>query len=53
MNKKTIITLLESILTIDGKGRPAKARLLLELLKEGNMLIILDALKEIGERKWF
>ncbi len=53
MNKELLIKVLENVLTIDGKGRPAKARQLLQLLQETNVIILLDALKEIGERKWF
>ena len=53
MNKEILTKLLESVLTIDGKGRPAKARLLLQLLEEESTLILLAALKEIGERKHF
>ena len=53
MNREIIIKLLESILTIDGKGRPAKARTLLALIEEAPTLELLKALKEIGERKFF
>ncbi len=53
MNKNTIIQILESILTIDGNGRPAKARLLLSLMQEAPSEEFLQALKEISERKHF
>jgi hypothetical protein len=53
MNRKIIIKILETILTIDGKGRPAKARLLLSLIEEAPTLELLAAIKEIGERKNF
>lgn len=52
MNKQIIIKLLESILTIDGKGRNEKARRLLALMKEAPADEFIAALKEIGERKW-
>ncbi len=44
---------LESILTIDGLGRPEKARMLLKLLEEESVLILLAALRDVGERKFF
>lgn len=53
MNKEIISKLLESILTIDGQGRPKKARALLALIEEAPTLELLAALKEIGERKHF
>lgn len=52
---------LENILTIDGRGRPFKARALLALIKQqfpddpaayGDGELV-TALKEIGERKFF
>jgi len=53
MKKEVIIKLLENVLTIDGRGRPGKARLLLSLIEESPTLVLLTAIKEIGERKWF
>ena len=50
MSKTVIISILESILTIDSKGRPAKARLLLSLMQEAPSEEFLQALKEISER---
>lgn len=44
---------LESILTIDGKGRPAKARQLLRLLIDVPDTELAKALAEIGDRKSF
>ena len=44
---------LENVLTIDGRGRPAKARLLLQLVEEVGLEQVKAALKEIGERKFF
>jgi hypothetical protein len=53
MNKEEIIKILEGVLSIDGKGRPARARLLLSLIEEAPIFEFLAALKEIGERKYF
>ena len=44
---------LESILTIDGQGRPKKARELLVLLYDYPKLEVMEALTEIGNRKYF
>jgi hypothetical protein len=52
MKKEIVIKILESILTIDGQGRPAKARQLLSLIEEAPTLFVLTGLKEIGERKF-
>jgi hypothetical protein len=52
MNKENIIKILENILTIDGKGRPVKARLMLSLIEEAPTLELLTALREVGERKF-
>ncbi len=43
---------LESILTIDGQGRPAKARRLLSLI-ETKPEEVKAVLREIKERPWF
>jgi len=53
MDKELMTKVLESILTIDGQGRQAKARMMLKLLEEESFLILLAALKEVGERKFF
>jgi hypothetical protein len=52
--------ILESILTIDGQGRPAKARALLALIEQtfpddpsSYQGPFYEALKEISERKFF
>ena len=54
---ETLIKQLERILTIDGQGRPAKARMLLEIIEnefpDDPSTELRDALKEIGERKFF
>jgi len=44
---------LENIITIDGRGRPAKARLLLQLIEEVGIEEVMKVLKEFGERKFF
>jgi hypothetical protein len=44
---------LERILTIDGKGRPEKARMLLRLLIDVPPEKLAEALAEIGDRKFF
>jgi len=48
-----LIKKLESILTIDGKGRPAKARDLLAVMAWVPKEELEAALKEIGNRKFF
>ena len=52
MNKETIIKILENILTIDGPGRRAKAKLILSLIEEAPTIEFLDALREISEKKY-
>lgn len=57
MNKslpeRTIEDLLERVITIDGRGRPLKARLLLDLIKRYGINEVTKVLKEFGERKHF
>lgn len=43
---------LESVLTIDGRGRPKKAQLLLELLKTHGHFVVIQRLEEISKRKF-
>ena len=52
-NKQELIKKLESILTIDGKGRPKKAKELSELFNKYQHVDIFDCLKEISDRKHF
>jgi hypothetical protein len=47
-----LIREMEAILTIDGQGRPAKARRLLSLL-EAKPEEVKAVLREIQERPWF
>jgi hypothetical protein len=44
---------LENVLTIDGRGRPKKAVLLLELIQEFGIDKVLKEVKLFGERKFF
>ena len=44
---------LEKVLTIDGRGRPKKAQLLLELLEEFGIEAVCEELRKFGERKFF
>jgi len=43
---------LENTLTIDGRGRPKKAQLLLELIKEFGIDKVMEEIKVISERKF-
>jgi hypothetical protein len=44
---------LEKVLTIDGRGRPKKAVLLLELITKHGLEAVLAEIKKLGERKCF
>jgi hypothetical protein len=44
---------LERVLTIDGRGRPKKAQLLLELIEQFGVENVLAEVKRFGERKNF
>lgn len=44
---------LENIVTIDGRGRPKKAKLLLELIQEFGIEAVTEELKKFSERKFF
>lgn len=46
-----LIKELENVLTIDGKGRPAKAKALIEILAKYGLDETLLAVQEISERK--
>lgn len=48
-----LIKELEKVLTIDGRGRPKKAQLLLELIEKFGMENVVKELKHLGERKFF
>lgn len=50
---KDLTTELEKVLTIDGRGRPKKAQLLLELIKEFGIEEVMKVLGEIKLRKSF
>lgn len=44
---------LEKILTIDGRGRPEKAKMLIKLLENVTLTNIFEKLHEISKRKYF
>lgn len=44
---------LENVLTIDGRGRPKKAVLLLELIQEFGIEAVMGEVKKFTERKFF
>jgi len=48
-----LIDNLEKVLTIDGRGRPKKAKLLLELITEFGIDKVIEAITQLGERKNF
>jgi hypothetical protein len=50
---KELTQKLESIISIDGKGRPARARMLLEILATVPAEELKAALEEIAARKFF
>lgn len=50
---KVIVKILENIFTIDGRGRPAKARAFLDLISKYGSALVLDEVRKIGERKAF
>ena len=50
---KAIVKILENIFTIDGKGRPAKARAFMELVSNYGLALVLNEICKIGERKAF
>ena len=52
MNEE-LIKKMESVLTIDGRGRPKKAQLLLDLITVYGIEEVMKVIKEFGERKNF
>jgi hypothetical protein len=44
---------LESIFTIDGRGRPAKAKLFLLIMQKYSQDEVFKGIEEISKRKWF
>lgn len=48
-----LVKQLENVITIDGRGRPKKAQLLLELIKEFGIDNVLIQIELIGRRKHF
>lgn len=53
MNISKLTKELENVVTIDGRGRPKKALLLLELIQEFGIEAIMDEVKKFTERKFF
>lgn len=52
--EKTKLTMeLENVVTIDGRGRPKKAKLLLELIQEFGIEEVKKELEIISKRKFF
>src|SRR5690606_35471758 len=44
---------LENVVTIDGRGRPKKALLFLELIQEFGIEAVMEELKKFSKRKFF
>lgn len=44
---------MEQVVTIDGRGRPKKAQLLLKLIQDNGIEEVMRVLGELGERKFF
>jgi hypothetical protein len=51
--QKIVVKELENIFTIDGRGRPTRARTLLELIDKYGRELVLVEIKHLGERKNF
>lgn len=51
--KSELTKKLEAILTIDGQGRPKKAREFLSILSQTPLEEVTKELKTIGDRKYF
>lgn len=49
---KELVEKLEMIFTIDGRGRPEKCKMFLELLQDVDINIIKVELKRMAERKF-
>jgi hypothetical protein len=53
IQKEVLTKELERVFTIDGKGRPAKAKSLLELIDQFGEPAVMVEIKKISERKVF
>jgi dissimilatory sulfite reductase (desulfoviridin) alpha/beta subunit len=53
MNKDELTKELEKVLTIDGRGRPKKAQLLLSLIEKYGWEEFMKVVAEISTRKFF
>lgn len=51
--KSKLTTELENVITIDGRGRPKKAVLFLELVKEFGIEEVMKEIEKFSERKFF
>lgn len=51
--KPRLTSELENVVTIDGRGRPKKAKLLLELIEEFGIEQVKAELEKISQRKFF
>lgn len=51
--KSSLVKDLESIFTIDGKGRPAKAKKFLDLTERYDDATIRSVIREMSEREFF
>lgn len=44
---------MENVITIDGRGRPKKAQLLLKLIEDNGIEEVMRVLQELSTRKFF
>jgi len=51
--QKIVVKELENIFTIDGRGRPAKARTFLDLMDRFGRELVIGEVKRLSERKNF
>lgn len=51
--KSKLTAELENVITIDGRGRPKKAVLLLALVEEFGIEAVIEEVKKFSERKFF
>lgn len=53
MDKEILVKELENVITIDGRGRPKKAVLFLELVEKYGIETVLEEIRKLAERKFF
>jgi hypothetical protein len=51
-SKPKLTAELENVVTIDGRGRPKKAKLLLELIQEFGIEAVMEELKKFNEKSF-